>query len=41
MEEALTAYANAAKEMFGTCEALRQARIARDKDRALDRWDEA
>lgn len=41
MEEALKAYAVAAREMFDSCEGLRQARIARDKDRALDRWDEA
>jgi outer membrane murein-binding lipoprotein Lpp len=41
MEEALKAYAVAAREMFRTGEDLRQARIARDKDRALDRWDGA
>jgi hypothetical protein len=41
MEEALKAYAVAARGMFGTGEDLRQARTARDKDRALDRWDGA
>jgi hypothetical protein len=40
MKEALRAYATATRDMFSTCEDLRQARIARDKDRALDRWDE-